>query len=76
MLVEPFRTDHYNWKQTDLPERTTKKALEIIRGFQWRSPPQEILFLDRKTGGVFIMLSMLKAQIPARSLLLNYLDKE
>lgn len=63
----------FDWKNTDLPQRTTAKALEILRGFVWRSPPREILFLDRKTGGVFIMLSLLRARIEGRSSLLKNL---
>lgn len=65
----------YDWKNTDLPNRLTKKVFQMVRKFSWRTPPREILFLDRKTGGVFIFLSVLKAKIRGRDLLLKYLDK-
>ena len=65
----------YDWKQTDLPQRVSKKVFEIIRKFAWRTPPQEILFLDRKTGGVFIFLSVMRAKIRGRDVLLKYLEK-
>ena len=65
----------YDWKNTDLPKRLSKKVLQIIRNFHWRSPPKEIIFLDRKTGGVFIFLSVLNARIRGRDLILKYLDK-
>ncbi len=58
----------YNWKQTDLPGRVVKKAMQF-KNFDLRSPPQEILFLDRKTGGVFIFLSVLAADINARKII-------
>ncbi|MFS4460100.1 ABC1 kinase family protein [Bdellovibrio sp. HCB2-146] len=65
----------YDWKNTDLPKRLSKKVLQIIRNFHWRSPPKEIIFLDRKTGGVFIFLSVLNARIRGRDLILKYLEK-
>lgn len=73
MLVEPFREDGYDWKNSDLPQRTTKKVMEILKGFRWRTPPREILFLDRKTSGVFIMMGLLRAKIHGRNLILPYL---
>lgn len=73
-LVEPFRADTYDWKNTDLPQRTSQAALEILRNFKWRTPPREILFLDRKTGGIFVMMGILGANFSAREILLKYLD--
>ena len=71
--VEPFQVDgNYHWKNTDLPGRVVKKAIQF-KNFDLRSPPKEILFLDRKTGGVFIFLSVLKADINARTVLDPYL---
>lgn len=66
---------NYDWKNTDLPQRLTKKVFEIIRKHSWRTPPKEMIFLDRKTGGVFIFLSILRAKFNGRDLFLSYLDK-
>lgn len=88
-MVEPFITfddprnrfghidadGFYDWKNTDLPQRISKKVLQIIRKHHFRSPPHEIIFLDRKTGGVFIFLSVLRAKVRGRDLLLPYLKK-
>lgn len=63
----------YDWKKSDLPQRISKQVFHIMRTFPWRSPPREILFLDRKTGGIFILLGLLRAQIKARPMLLSYL---
>lgn len=65
----------YDWKNTNLPQRLSKKIFQIIRSHTWRTPPREILFLDRKTGGVFIFLSVLRAKIRGRDLLLKYINK-
>jgi predicted unusual protein kinase regulating ubiquinone biosynthesis (AarF/ABC1/UbiB family) len=71
----PIDSDgNYDWKTTDLPQRLSKRVLEIIKNFKWRTPPREILFLDRKTGGVFIILLLLKAKMNARPLIMTYLD--
>ncbi len=63
----------YDWKNTDLPQRLSQQVFSMIRNQTWRTPPQEIIFLDRKTGGVFIFLSQLRARFKARDLLLKYL---
>lgn len=85
MTVEPFLdpTDPkalfqspqgcYQWKKSDLPRRLTQKAFEIIRNFPLRTPPREVVFLDRKTGGVFVFLSVLEAEIRGRELILEFL---
>lgn len=65
----------YDWKNTDLPQRLSKKIFQIIRSHTWRTPPREIIFLDRKTGGVFIFLSVLRAKIRGRDLLLKYMER-
>ncbi|MGZ6472855.1 MAG: ABC1 kinase family protein [Bdellovibrio sp.] len=64
----------YDWKNTDLPQRLSKKIFQVIKSHSWRTPPREIIFLDRKTGGVFIFLSILRAKICGRDLLLKYLE--
>lgn len=64
----------YNWKENDLPSRVVKKAIQF-KNFDLRTPPRDILFLDRKTGGVFIFLSVLHAQINARRIIAPYLLK-
>lgn len=65
----------YDWNKSTLPQRLTKMVFSMMQKFEVRPPPQEILFLDRKTGGVFIFCSVMKAKTNARPLLMNYLDK-
>ncbi len=87
-FVEPFLTPedprlppnvmddegNYDWKNTDLPQRLSKKIFAVIRQHAWRTPPREVIFLDRKTGGVFIFMSVLRARCQGRGLLLKYLE--
>lgn len=65
----------YDWKNTTLPQRLSRKVFQIIRGFHFRTPPREIIFLDRKTGGVFIFLAVLRAKVRGRDLLLKYIER-
>ncbi len=59
----------YKWGESDLPSRVAQKGKEIAFNFKLRSPPQETVFLDRKLGGAFIFLSVLKCEVNLRSLL-------
>jgi predicted unusual protein kinase regulating ubiquinone biosynthesis (AarF/ABC1/UbiB family) len=72
-MVEPFADIDYDWKNSTLPKRLTRQVFAIIQKFELRPAPREILFLDRKTGGVFIFCAVLRARINSRSLLLKYL---
>ena len=72
LLVEPFSlTDDgtdYDWAATDLPKRVAAKVGRIAATYKLRSPPRELVFLDRKLAGVFIFLSVLKCKMNARAL--------
>lgn len=73
--VEPFKSaGNYNWKKNDLPSRVIKNAIQF-KNFDLRAPPREILFLDRKTAGVFTFLSVLGADINARKIIDPYLNR-
>jgi predicted unusual protein kinase regulating ubiquinone biosynthesis (AarF/ABC1/UbiB family) len=88
-LVEPFVTPDdprninnmvlpdgsYDWKETDLPQRSSRKVMKLLQNFVWRTPPREVIFLDRKAAGVFIFLGNLRARLQGRELLKKYLDK-
>ncbi len=65
---------NYDWKNSDLPKRLTRQVFEMIQKFRLRTPPREILFLDRKTGGTFIFMSVLGAKTSAREQMLKYMD--
>ncbi len=62
----------YLWSESDLPKRVAKKGAQMAIAFKLRTPPREIVFLDRKLGGIFIFLSVLKVRLNGRPLLQKY----
>lgn len=72
-LINPDGT--YDWKNTDLPQRISKKVIQVLKTHAWRTPPEEVVFLDRKIGGVFIFLSVLRARVRGRDIILKYIEK-
>ncbi|HMN68976.1 MAG TPA: AarF/ABC1/UbiB kinase family protein [Bdellovibrionales bacterium] len=65
LLTEPFQGE-YDWGTSDLPKRVAAQALRIASTYKLRAPPRELIFLDRKLGGVFVFLSVLKCVMDAR----------
>jgi hypothetical protein len=72
MLMEPFASGvDYDWGASDLPMRIAKKLSGIAFGYKLRAPPREQVFLDRKIGGVFVFLSVLKCKMQVRPAVLQ-----
>ena len=69
LLTEPFdeAQGEYDWGASDLPKRVTSAVAKIATSYKLRAPPRELVFLDRKLGGVFIFLSVLKCRMAGRS---------
>lgn len=59
----------YDWKRSDLLQRAAKLGTQFALSVKLRTPPREIVFLDRKLSGTFIFLSTLGAKIRGRELL-------
>jgi predicted unusual protein kinase regulating ubiquinone biosynthesis (AarF/ABC1/UbiB family) len=64
---------NYDWKNSDLPQRASQKVMKVLKKYSWRAPPREIIFLDRKTGGVFIFMGVLRAKCRVRDVMQKYL---
>jgi predicted unusual protein kinase regulating ubiquinone biosynthesis (AarF/ABC1/UbiB family) len=73
MATEPFAGNDYDWKKSDLAKRLSVMAFQVAKKYPVRSPPPESIFLDRKTGGVFVMLSILGANFSGREIIEKYL---
>jgi predicted unusual protein kinase regulating ubiquinone biosynthesis (AarF/ABC1/UbiB family) len=74
-IVEPFSPQQpYDWKGNDLPKRVSKITWELVRKFPLRSPPKEVVFLDRKMAGMFTFLSVLSAKFDSRKVLVPHLS--
>ncbi|MEY4630741.1 MAG: hypothetical protein RIQ81_861 [Pseudomonadota bacterium] len=74
-VVEPFAGGKYDWRANELPRRTTALGLKLVVEQKLPSPPRELLFLDRKLGGVFVFLSHLGARIDGRPLLEGMIER-
>lgn len=74
LITEPFH-GIYDWGASDLPKRTATAVASIAGSYKLRAPPRELVFLDRKLGGVFIFLSGLKCKVDARENVLGALKK-
>ena len=59
----------YDWGNTDLPKRVSKRLTTLILKTGINPPPKEFVFLDRKLTGVFIFLHHLGAVVPSRAIL-------
>ncbi len=79
LVVEPFdprgaspagrlffdEKGHYNWCHNTLPNRLAAQLKEVIQARELRAPPREAIFLDRKSSGLYILLSTLGAKTNA-----------
>lgn len=59
----------YDWGNTDLPRRVSRRLTTLILNTGINPPPKEFVFLDRKLTGVFIFLHHLRAVVPSRAIL-------
>ncbi len=83
LVLEPFRggkTDAkaadqdasfepYDWKSSDLPKRLADQLAAVIAAREFRLPPTEVIFIDRKASGLYSLLTTLGARTQARPLL-------
>jgi predicted unusual protein kinase regulating ubiquinone biosynthesis (AarF/ABC1/UbiB family) len=74
LLTEPFQSV-YDWGKSDLPKRVATAVGKIATSYRLRAPPRELVFLDRKLGGVFIFLSVLNCVMDAKPVVENALKK-
>jgi predicted unusual protein kinase regulating ubiquinone biosynthesis (AarF/ABC1/UbiB family) len=65
LIGEPFHSRDYDWAASDLPKRVAAQGAQMALSFKLRAPPREVVFLDRKMGGIFIFMSVLKARFDA-----------
>lgn len=74
-FTEPFQDPNtpYDWGRSDLPKRVSLKGSKLVVGFRLRPPPREIIFVDRKLAGTFMILSRLKVVDQFAEVLKKYL---
>ncbi len=69
------RNGCYIWSKSDLPSRIAQLATKYALSFKVRAPPREVLFLDRKIGGIFILMKVLDARFQGHKLLVDFLKE-
>lgn len=72
MVAEPLQGGVYDWSE-DLPERLARLGKEGVLKLQLRPPPAWAFFLDRKLGGIYVLMTVLGARFDARPLLDRHL---
>jgi predicted unusual protein kinase regulating ubiquinone biosynthesis (AarF/ABC1/UbiB family) len=74
LVAEPFLTnDIYEWGRTGLAKRVADRVKNLLIELGVRRPPTELVFLDRKIGGVFTILQKLDCAFAPRTVLSRYL---
>lgn len=67
--TEPLRSEEYHFGGKELAERMRDLALDIRQNLGFaRIPPPAILFLHRKLGGLYLLISRLGARVRVRDL--------
>lgn len=69
--TEPVRAKgDYAFDRSDLADRMRDRLVDMrLRNKFWRLPPTGILFLHRKLGGLYMLLSRLRASVAVRELI-------
>ncbi|MET0067146.1 MAG: AarF/ABC1/UbiB kinase family protein [Candidatus Thiodiazotropha sp.] len=74
MVSEPLRQTRYDFATTDLVSRMSEVLIEMrLQGSHGSLPPTDVLFLHRKLGGLYLLLSRLKAELNVRELVIRML---
>jgi predicted unusual protein kinase regulating ubiquinone biosynthesis (AarF/ABC1/UbiB family) len=75
-VTEPVReADIYAFGKSDIVERMKDILIEMrIKRRFGRIPPPEILFLHRKLGGLYLLLSRLEAEVPVKNTILSLIS--
>ncbi len=75
-VTEPVREgETYAFGQSDLAQRMSEILIEMrLRSRFGRLPPPDVLFLHRKLGGLYLLLTRMQVTIPVRGLIDPYLE--
>lgn len=76
VLSSPFTGGVYDWGNSDVYERTLKLLPRLMKEFTLKNPPKEVVFVDRKIGGLFFLLKLLKAQFDPAPVIENFLPHQ
>lgn len=69
MVIEPFMVQSYDYGQSDLARRMNECFLQMrLQGQSGHLPPIDLMFLHRKLGGLYLLLSQLRASIAMKEI--------
>ena len=69
LVSEPLHGQEYAFASSDLAQRMKEQVLEMrAREGYTRLPPPPVLFLHRKLGGLYLLLSTLRARLPVAAM--------
>lgn len=73
-ICQPFLTKgEFPWKNSGLPEKVAALSWDLVKKYPLRAPPAEVVFLNRKMGGLFTILARLDTRVSGREILDRYL---
>ena len=75
VVLEPFSTAHYSWKNCQLSKRTNLESLTFMKQTNYRPPTPEIIFMNRRLGGNLLIMEELGATVSAKEILYRILNK-
>lgn len=74
LTLEPVATEgEFDFGKTDLPRRINQTAIQFLKVVRKTSPPKDVIFLNRKIGGIFNLLRSLGVRADYRELVNDYL---
>jgi hypothetical protein len=69
MTVEPVEVHGaFDFGSSDLPKRLNRIAIQFLKGVRKTPPPKDVLFLNRKIGGIYNLLRALGVKRDYRQL--------
>jgi predicted unusual protein kinase regulating ubiquinone biosynthesis (AarF/ABC1/UbiB family) len=75
LTLEPVAADgEFDFGKTDLPKRINQTAIQFLKGVRKTSPPKDVIFLNRKIGGIFNLLRSLGVRADYRAMVDEYLQ--
>lgn len=64
----------FDFAESDLLGRLRERGMELAMDREgWRVPPAEMLFVQRKLGGLYLLAARLQARVDLRALVEPYL---
>ena len=75
-VLEPLSIDEpYDFARSDIAKRMSEMA-EDVTNFReyWQAPPTDMVYFHRKLGGMFLLVSRVRARVNVHQLIQRFLD--